>query len=242
MMKKISLIALALCLVLSLAACNQKPAPDSSSESEVEPVANTNPGTENPDTTGGDSTSPDSVASLTLDEYDGLVITATLPDDGSVAPGAAIPVAVTIQNTSDKTIAYIRGSGSFSTPQGLTGGAEHLQYVIPKDNLGIATMDFRVEELVPDEGIAFTLYFMAIEPSSEFDTYTYDAFNNNQTYIADMSWEDIQAAHTDLVATETGSYTGAVYLHYSLLSEGSQPIMSSDPTGYAQADFTVEIA
>lgn len=184
----------------------------------------------------------DRLEGLLKDEYDGLTITAAVLERMAILPGAAVPVTVTIENTGDKTVFYTQGSGTSETPQALYAATDDLQPVIPKDNLGIMTMDFVTKELKPGENLKFVLYVMAIEPNDQFDTYTYDLYNADETYIAEMEWPTLQEQHTDLVAAQPGSYTIHVNFLYYLPEENGMGNPLGEPSGYAQAECVIGVS
>lgn len=193
---------------------------------------------------------------LTEDEYDGLTITAEVDSTATYAPGDAIPVKVTIENTGEETIVYVQGSGSFTTPTALFADAEALQVVKAQDQLGVATMDYRTQELAPGESLEFTLYLMAIDPSEAFDDYAYE-LNGEELYIAEMSWDELSKRYTDLVAAQPGEYEGGVYFRYYVKNAGNGDAKSDSTddsdsnsevdvingaTGYSKALFTIAVA
>lgn len=177
---------------------------------------------------------------LLRDEYDGLVMTAAVLERKAILPGSSIPLTVNIQNEGDKTIVYTQGSGSFETPQALSVPMSGLQKVLPKDHLGIATLDFVTKELKPGESLQFVLTLLAIEPHASFDEYTYELYNDEQQYIGEMEWAAIQEAYPDLVPAAAGSYSGSVIFTYLVLEEGQSNPMG-EPTGFAQADFEIGV-
>lgn len=181
---------------------------------------------------------------LEPDAYDGLKLTAELITEKPILPGDAFEVRVDLENTGDKTVAYVQGSGSWRTPQNLFGEGEHLQYVLPRDNLGIATMDFVVQFLEPGESKNFNLTFMAIEPSADFVERTHELFYESDIYIADMSWAELQETFPDLIATQPGVHGAGVFLLYSILDPDAADDVSVDisvPTTFAQALVPVTI-
>lgn len=184
----------------------------------------------------------DPLEGLIRDEYEGLAITAAVLERKAILPGFSVPVTVTIQNTGDKTVFYTQGSGVFETPEALILQSEDLQPVLPKDHLGIMTMDFVTKELKPGEELQFVLYVMAIKPTPSFDSYTYDMFNADQTYIVDMEWAALQEEYPDLVAVEPGSYTVYANFRYLTVGEGEEASPMAAPTGYAQAECVIGVS
>lgn len=182
-----------------------------------------------------------SLEGLTKDEYKDLEITAELKEQSSFQPGSTVPVEVTIKNNGDKSIAYTIGSGSFETPQALMLTTDELQPILAKDHLDAATLDIRTSELMPGESIQHTMYIRAIEPNENFANYTYEKWEASEEYIGDTTWENLQAEHSDLTASQPGEYTGTVYfLYYINDEEEVNPTLNA--TGYTACDFTVNIA
>ena len=178
---------------------------------------------------------------LTQDEYNDLEMTAAVLERKAIIGGASFPVSVTIKNNGDKNISYIHGSGSFEIPEALLVNADNLQTIIPKEHLGIATMDMRTEVLAPGGELSFIVQVRAIEPNENFDTYTYELYNADQTYIAEVEWGDLQEKHTDLVAAATGSYDIQVYFLYTLIDEAGGTNALLGPTGYAKSELTISV-
>lgn len=185
--------------------------------------------------------SRDPLEGLTKDEYDGLEITAAVLVRRAILPGSVLPVTVVVTNNGDRTVAYTQGSGSSQTPQALVVQFDGLQPVLPEDHLGPMTMDFVTKELEPGESIQFVMNVLAVKPNESFDKYTYDLFNEEQTYIANLEWQDLQERYPDLAAAEPGSYEGTVSFRYSIVEgEGENRLFGSD-SGYAQAEIAVSV-
>lgn len=161
---------------------------------------------------------PGQAEGLVPDLYDGLVMTAEVVTEGNIPPGGAFEVAVGLENTGEMTVAYVQGSGRWATPQSLFGEAEHLQYVLPRDNLGIATMDFVVKFLEPGERADFKLVFMAVEPTEGFTELTHNLFYEQNKYIADLSPDNLSEMFPELAFTAPGEYEAGAFLLYSLLT------------------------
>lgn len=178
---------------------------------------------------------------LIQDEYQDLELTAAILERKAVIGGASVPIAITIKNNGESYVSYIHGSGSFETPEALLVHADKLQVVIPKDQMGLATMDMRAEVLGPGEELSFTAYVKAMEPNENFDTYTYEMYNTDQTYIAEVEWGKLQESFPELVAIETGSYDIQVYFLYTLIDEanGGNSLLGS--TGFAKTELTISI-
>ena len=222
MKRTLAIIALAAALVISgcAARASATPAPDESSSPE--------------------SAVSDPTAGLILNEYDGLTITAAVLPRKAILPGSMFPVTVTVKNGGDKTISYVMGSGSYTTPQALLAEVTGLQPVIPKDRLGIHTSDFATKNLAPGETASFVIPVLAVEPNENFDTYTNDLFNEENLYIADLDWEGLQGRYSDLEAAEAGSYTGTFTFEYAI-NAGEIAAALSGPTGYAQTEITIGV-
>ncbi|MDL2234339.1 hypothetical protein LJC63_12295, partial [Ruminococcaceae bacterium OttesenSCG-928-L11] len=178
---------------------------------------------------------------LIKNQYEDLEITAAVLLRRAILPGSSIPVTVAITNNGDKTIFYTQGSGVFETPQALRTQFDGLQVVLPKDHLGIATMDFVTKELAPGESLEFVVNVLAIEPNEQFASYTYETYNEDEIYIADMEWPDLQEKYPDLTAAAAGSYTGTVNFLYTLPAEDGAADPFSGATGYAQAEVTIGV-
>lgn len=178
---------------------------------------------------------------LTQDEYSDLEITAVVLERKAIIGGASFPVTITIKNNGDKNILYIHGSGSFEIPEALLVNADNLQTIIPKDHLGIVTLDMRTEALAPGEELSFIAHVRAIEPNENFDTYTYELYNENQTYIAEMEWRELQETFPDLVAAAAGSYDIQVYFLYTLINEEGDTNALLGPTGFAKSELTISV-
>ena len=234
--RKLIMAILALCLLCT--ACGAPP-----TETAVHPSQQVEPPQVEVDEQPGNNAEGDvsPVANLILDEYDGIAVTAAILERKAILPGAAIPVQVTVANTGDKTISYVQGSGSHTTPAALLIEADGLQVVRYKDHLGFATMDFVTKELKPGESVNFTVYVMAVEPHASFSDYTDEVYKDNQQYIAELEWAKLQEDFPALTAAANGSYNGRAYLRYYVLEEGAGPMLTQEPTGYAQGDFLVNI-
>lgn len=181
------------------------------------------------------------LSGLTKDLYPDMTVTAAVLERKAILPGAAIPLTITVENKGDKKIVYSQGSGSFSTPQALILDIPDLQAVLPKDHLGVATMDIRTKELHPGETLKYTLYIMAVEPNENFDNYTYDRWNSDETYLPDLEWNELQKAHSDLKAITAGSYQGDVYFLYDIMTDESENQTLGTAT-YTQSSFTLTVS
>ncbi len=177
---------------------------------------------------------------LTLDEYDGLKITAAVLPRKAILPGSVFPVTVTVKNDGDKTISYVMGSGSYTTPQALLAEVTGLQPVIPKDRLGVHTSDFATKNLAPGETVSFVIPVMAIEPNSNFNEYTNDLYNGENIYIADLELAEMQDRYPDLVAAKAGSYAGTFTFEYAI-NTGEIAAALSGPTGYAYTEIMIGV-
>jgi len=182
----------------------------------------------------------ESLNGLIKDEYAGLEITAAVLERKAILPGDAVPIAITITNNGDKTIIYNMGSGSFETPQAIQLDIPELQPILARDHLGIATLDMRSNELLPGESIEHTLYIRTIEPNENFNDYTYNKWQDEETYIGDIAWNDLQKEHNDLTPAATGSYEGTIYFLY-YINEGEQVNPTLSATGYSTSNFTISV-
>jgi len=80
----------------------------------------------------------------------------------------------------------------------------------------------------------------AIEPHDAFNDYAYELWNNSETYIADLEWDELKDQYSDLTAAEPGAYEGHVYfLYYVDDRTDENPTLSA--TGYASAAFTISV-
>lgn len=156
-------------------------------------------------------------------------LSVSIPDSAGMRSGGVIPFVVTIKNNSDKTIGYVQGSGSFTTPQALKLTCDGLQPVIPKDYLGPATMDYVMKHLKPGEEISITRYIRMIKPNENFDNYTYEMWNRDQKYTGDVTISTLKGAYSDVVPAPSGMYNGEVAFEYCLVD---------DATGAFQGDVT----
>lgn len=239
-MKKFLTLFILSSMLLGLSACSASGAPSSQIEERNATISEPAPSSDEATPSESKAALPLVLEGLKKDEYEGLKITASILPRKAILPGAAIPVTVLVENTSDKIVAFIQGSGSYTIPDAISTASEKLQYVLPEDHLGIVTEDFRVVELKPGESAKFDLFFMAIEPNAEFDKYTREQYENG-AYIAKVPFEDLVKTYPSLTAVEPGSYDLSVFISYSIVEEGVSPFMASTPTGYAQADLTVSV-
>jgi len=184
---------------------------------------------------------PDSVADLTKDEYDGITISVDVLERKAILPGNVFTATVVVENTGDKTVSFVQGSGSFEIPEAVFLYSDTLQTIIPSDHLGIMTMDFVTHELKPGESLVFKLNAMAIQPNPDFDSYTLQLFNEDM-YIGDMDLSNIQDRFPSLVAADPGSYTMKAYFLYSLVDENGEFGFLMGPTGYAEAETIINIS
>lgn len=193
------------------------------------------------ETTTAAATAEDPFATLTLNEYEGLEMTAAILPRNAILPGSTIPVTVVITNTGDKSVFYVQGSGSFSTPQALSLQIDGLQPILPEDHLGIATMDYVTKELKPGDTLNFTMNVKAIEPNGSFNNYTYDLFNEEQTYIGDLDMEAFFDTYSDLTPVKAGTYEGTVSFIYQTPEDAEGANLLGDATGYIQAPITISV-
>ena len=177
---------------------------------------------------------------LVLNEYPDLEITAAVLERKAILPGAVFPVNITVKNNGDRSIAYVRGSGSYEVPEALVIDAAGLQPILPVSHLGIATLDLRTEYLEPGEQLEYIWYVRAIEANDNFDQYTHDLYTEEQSYIGDLSWEELKDTFPDLIAAAPASYDIYVYFTYYILDTESENLFS-ETTGYAESIFSVSV-
>ncbi|GEM_PF-1561346 len=188
-----------------------------------------------------DETAADPYAGLTLNQYEGLEMTAAILPRNAIIPGTTVPVTIVITNNGDQSISYTQGSGSFTTPQALQFTVNGLQPILPEDYLGAATMDYVVKELNPGESLQFTMNVKTVEPNENFVNYTYDLYNKDQTYIADLDIQDLYDRYPDLTPAAGGSYEGTASFVYRLTETDKDAAMFGEPTGYIQAPITISV-
>lgn len=181
------------------------------------------------------------LAKLTKNEYPELSIAAEITEKSAILPGSAVKVTITLKNNGDKTIVYEHGSGTFETPQALFMRTSDLQPVIPKDHLGVATMDFQNKELKPGEEKTFDLHLIVIKPNDEFATMTHTVFDSENKYIVDLEWDVLHDKYPSLEKAAVGDYTGEVYFTYYVMEEGATMSATAEPTGYAEASFSLTV-
>ncbi len=244
MKKALAVIATATALIISgctmQAAAPPAAEPPSSPASEVqssEPAKSESQANEETPV----EASEEPMSGMTLNEYDGLTISAAVLPRKAILPGSVFPVTVVISNEGDKTISYIQGSSSYETPNALITEFDGLQPIVPEDRLGIATSDFGVKRLEPGETLKFIINVLAAEPDGQFDIMTHDLYNSEQLYIADLEWADLTDRYPELAAAKSGSYTGNVSFQYSVVSGDDALALFGEPTGYAQAAVTVGV-
>jgi hypothetical protein len=167
------------------------------------------------------------------------VVSAVVLERMAILPGSTIRVTVTISNEGEETIAFVRGSGSFETPQAIKLVSRDLQPIMPKDHLGIATMDFRVETLKPGESVDFSLFVRATQLNENFDNYTFQTFVDDMTYIGDVDWETLSQKFPGLTAVEPGVHSISVYFFYTIVDSEEFDIFGTEATGFNVA--TLEI-
>ena len=252
-MKKTVCLAFALVMLLSAAGCGRNNRNDVSAESskQIEKTITENETALNSES-GNDYSSEvealekqyedEHLSGLRKNEYEGIEMTAAVLPRMALLTGSAIPVTVTIKNTGDKTIAYTHGSGAHQTPSALSVRIPELQPVMPRDYLGIATMDMVTKELKPDETLEFTTTVMAVKPNVNFDVWTHEYYGEgDDRYIGDLAWQDLQERYPELESINPGSYEGHIYFAYYVLGENGVENPMGQATEYAQADFTIGI-
>lgn len=229
-MKKILLFSFI--SMLMLAGCKNE-------NTETEPTKAT---TETTETTPGTSVpAEESAEGLIENQYDGILIEASVPESTGMTSGSAVPITISVTNTGEENVYYVHGSGTHMIPEAIRLTSEQLQPVIPADHLGIATMDYVTKELKPGEELEYVIYLMLMEPTSEFNTITYDMFHNNQTYIADVGWRELSENYSDFKAIASGTYTNRAEFQYFLADDEGNPSLAA-PTGVNKAEFTITVA
>ena len=179
------------------------------------------------------------IEGLIQDEYPELTMTAAVRPPQAIQPGGTVPVTVTVTNSGDNTISYELGSSSHTTPSALLVGADGLQPVIPKDRASlIFAADMATKNLGPGETVTFVIPVKAIEPSRNFNDYTIQLFNDENIYIADLEWADLQGRYPDLVVAKAGNYIGTFALEYAI-NTGETAAALNGPTGYAFTDAAI---
>lgn len=246
-LKKLSILLLS-AVVLAGCSSSNGGAQDSTTTAETttETETTTTETTSTEETTVRDAANPttedqDLYATLIEDEYDGLEVTAEILQRNAIIPGSTIPVTVVIANNGEKSIAYVQGSGTFATPQALDLSIDGLQPVLAQDHLGPATMDYVTKELKPGEELKFIMNLKAIEPNEDFETYTYELFNQDQVYIADMNIDELFEQYSDLTPAAAGTYEGTVRFIYQVLEGADGNVVFGDATGYNEAPISITI-
>ena len=196
--------------------------------------------------TGGVTDIETLIENLVQDEYPQLEITAAVLERMAILPGSTVRLSIAITNNGDETINFIKGSGSFKIPDALYVMSEQIQTIPSADRLGIATMDFVVETLEPGDNLTFDYYLRMIQPNIEFDQMTRDLFMEEEVYVADLSWEDLQSKFPDLVPLESGTYEVQVFFLYSIAEpqEGDSDELFfnfSDATGYNMTTVQIPV-
>lgn len=181
-----------------------------------------------------------SLQGLTENEYEGLEITAAVLPRAALMQGGFIPVTITVENKGEETIHYVQGSGSAEVPNAVKVGSADLQPVISKGNLGAMTMDYRVNELKPGKTLTYTINVLAVKPNASFDEYTNTLYNDGETYIGDLSWDELTEKYADLELVDEDSYSISAYFIY-IVGAGEDNAVTSEPTGYAKASIDVGI-
>lgn len=240
--KKLSILLLSTAVLAGCANGNAAPTETTTVETTTETETETTQESADPaETTADPDETDDLYSELTLNEYDGLEITAEILTRNAIIPGSTIPVTVIIANNGEKSISFTQGSGSFTTPQALSLAIDGLQPVLPSDHLGAATMDFVTKELKPGEELSFVMNIKAIEPNDEFNTYTYELYNQKQIYIGDMDIEDLFNNYEDLVPAKAGTYEGLVTFLYQTIEDENAADRFGEPTGYNQVPVSITV-
>ena len=232
-MKKVKQLVFLILSVTILAAC-------AGQEDELEPEVINNDESNNSDQEPLDDIEENRFADLIRDQYEGLELTAVILERKEILPGSTIPVTITIINNGDKEISYAQGSGSFEIPQALILDFPGLQPILPKNHLGVVTMDMVFKQLLPGEQVQYTVFLRAIEPNENFIDYTNQLWMENEEYIGDVEWSALLEKFPELKAVEAGAYEGYVYFLYAI-EDGEDHIILSD-TGYAKTNLTISVA
>ena len=235
-MKKYLFLILTLIAAIALitAGCRPGGAPQNNSTNEQPPDAA-------PPNFQDDGPMPERIAGLTKDEYDGIEITVNVLERNAILPGMVFQATVTVENKGEETVSYVKGSGSYKTPEALFVYSNTLQPVIPEDQLGFVTMDFVTDELKPGESLLFKFNVLAIEPDPDFDTFTHELFSD-EIYIANLEWSDLQARFPSLTAAQPGNYTLRAFFLYRLFDETGEFAAFEGPTAYAEAEALIGIS
>lgn len=210
-------------------------------ESSAEIIPNTVETVQETVTTEADEAVTDPYAGLTLNQYEGLEMTAAILPRNAIIPGSTVPVTIVITNTGEQTVSYVQGSGSFTTPQALHMEISDLQPILPEDHLGAATMDYVVKELKPGESLNYVMNIKTIKPSENFDNYTYDLFNKEQAYIGEMDIAELFETYDDLEPAVAGPYEGTATFVYYLADDSQAANVFGEATGYVQAPVTISV-
>jgi len=244
-MKKLKYLSvMLLTIIFLLAACgsgDQTPSDEAAANETTTPTTEETLQDEETKESETELTIEDRLADLIRDEYEGIEITAEVLERKAILPGSIIPVNVTIRNNGEQTIVFPHGSSSSELPEALIVDAPLLQPVLSESQLGIATLDMVNTELKPGEELIFVVNVMAITPNEDFDTYTLELYNESETYIGNMTWEEIQAQFPSLTAVTKGSFDIHVYFTYYILTEETQADATASATGYAQGNLTITV-
>lgn len=170
-----------------------------------------------------------------------LSVLATPAAGGVVAPGNSVAVDIEIKNNGAAPVFYVQGSGSFRTPQALFLAAEGLQPVLPADHTGPATMDYVTKQLAAGEVMRFTLYLRAIAPDPDFDNATFELYNRERLYIAELSWAELHRRYPTLCAAAPGRYACRAYFTCTPAPKDGAPPFISGPEGYAEGAFDITV-
>ena len=228
-MKKYLILILSIMVAIACCACASSPGQTDGTE--------TTPPADSENEQADDDDDDEFLDDLIKDEYSDIEITANVLERNAILPGMVFQVTVTVKNNGDKTLHYVQGSGSFTTPEAVFLKSDALQTIPPKDQLGLVTMDFVTKELAPGESLLFKLPAIAIEPNADFVANTQDLFLNEGVYIADLDWTALSDKFPDLIAVQPGSYDMSAFFSYTLKDDAYD-----GPTGYAQADTVITIS
>jgi hypothetical protein len=169
---------------------------------------------------------------LTENEYPDLVIEAVVLERMAILPGNTIRVSVTVTNQGEETVSFIKGSGTNEIPEALVMLSDDLQPIMPKDRMGIATMDFVVETIEPGETLNYSLFVRAIKPNEYFDSYTFQLFGDGMTYIGDVDWETLAEEFPSLSKVSPGPHSINIYFLYAILRNEEPDLFGLELTGF----------
>lgn len=178
---------------------------------------------------------------LEPNQYEDLKISVFLPLRKLTLPGDTIRLDVVVENTGDKRVYYPHGSGSRTNPDALLFQVEGLQEILSKDQLGMNTLDMQTRTIEPGESKTFTIFVRGIKKNPSFDEKTRQLYQKDQTYIADLSFEELQKLYPELQVAAGGNYEGKVFFLYGIEDEDKKEQVILGPTSYATGDIAITI-